>query len=138
VIAITRRYEFPAAHLLRHPSFSEEENRRVYGQCANPNGHGHDYGVEVTGSGPVDAESCRSSALDLLDAIFEERIGSRFAHRTLNEDEAFGARVPTAENIAAVIHEELAPVIADRSTARLVRVRVRETRKNSFVYGAMQ
>ncbi len=89
-------------------------------------------------SGPIDASSGRIIEPDLLDAIFEERIRSRFAHRTLNQDEAFGERVPTAENIAAVIHDELAPAIADRSTARLVRVRVRETRKNSFVYGAMQ
>jgi 6-pyruvoyltetrahydropterin/6-carboxytetrahydropterin synthase len=137
VIALTRRYEFAAAHLLVHPSFSEEENRRIYGKCANPAGHGHDYGVEVTVSGPVDPVSGRIIDPDLLDEIFEERIYSRFAHRTLNEDVAFGTRVPTAENIAAVIHDELAPAIADRSTARLVRVRICETRKNSFVYGAM-
>jgi len=138
VIALTRRYEFPAAHVLRHPSFSEDENRRIYGKCANPNGHGHDYGVEVTVSGPIDAKSGRIIDLELLDAIFEERIHSRFAHRTLNRDEAFGRLVPTAENIAAVIHDELAPAIAERSTAHIVRVLVRETRKNSFVYGAIQ
>ncbi len=138
MIALTRRYEFPAAHVLRHPSFSDEENRRIYGKCANPNGHGHDYGVEVTVSGPIDAKSGRIIEPDVLDAIFEERIHSRFAHRTLNEDEAFGGRVPTAENIAVAIHDALAPAIADHSAARLVRVRVVETRKNSFVYGAMQ
>ena len=138
MIALTRRYEFPAAHLLRHPSFSEEENRRIYGKCANPNGHGHDYGVEVTVSGPIDAKTGRIVDPQLLDAIFEERIHSRFAGRTLNEDAAFDTRVPTAENIAAVIHDELATAIADRSTAHVVCVRVRETRKNSFVYGAMR
>ncbi len=137
MIALTRRYEFPAAHVLRHPSFSDEENRRIYGKCANPNGHGHDYGVEVTVSGPIDAKSGRIIEPDVLDAIFEERIQSRFAHRTLNEDETFGGRVPAAENIAVAIHDELAPAIADRSAACLVRVRVVETRKNSFVYGAM-
>jgi len=137
VIALTRRYEFPAAHLLAHPSFSDAENRRIYGKCANPNGHGHDYGVEVTVSGPVDAESGRIIEPALLDAIFDERIQARFAHRNLNADAAFRERVPTAENIALVIHEALAPAIAERSTAQLVRVRVQETRKNSFVYGAM-
>ena len=136
MIALTRRYEFPAAHLLVHPSFSDEENRRVYGKCANPNGHGHDYGVEVTVSGPVDAVSGRIIEPGVLDAIFDERVHSRFAHRTLNDDRAFRDRVPTAENIARVIHEELAPAIASHSTARLVRVRIVETRKNSFVYGA--
>jgi 6-pyruvoyltetrahydropterin/6-carboxytetrahydropterin synthase len=137
LIALTRRYEFPAAHILCHPAFSDAENRRIYGKCANPNGHGHDYGVEVTVSGPIDAKSGRIIEPAVLDAIFAERIHSRFAHRTLNEDEAFRERVPTAENIARLVHEELAPAIADRSTAHLVRVRVRETRKNSFAYGAM-
>jgi 6-pyruvoyltetrahydropterin/6-carboxytetrahydropterin synthase len=137
VIALTRRYEFSAAHLLAHPSLSVAENRRIYGKCANPNGHGHDYGVEVTVSGPVAAASGRIIEPALLDGIFAERIHSRFAHRNLNADAAFRERVPTAENIARVIHDELAPAIAERSTAQLVRVRVQETRKNSFVYGAL-
>ena len=125
MIALTRCYEFPAAHVLRHPAFSEAENWRVYGKCANPNGHGHDYGVEVTVGGPVDPTSGRIISPALLDAIFEERIRARFAHRHLNEDAAFLERVPTAENIARVIHDELAREIADRSTAQLVRVRLR-------------
>jgi len=137
VITLTRHYEFPAAHLLVHPSFSDAENRRVYGKCANPNGHGHDYGVDVTVTGPVDARSGRIIEPAVLDAIFDECIRSRFAHRTLNDDPAFRERVPTAENIARVIHDELAAVIADRSGAEVVRVRLRETRRNSFEYGAM-
>lgn len=137
MITVTRHYEFPAAHLLVHPSFSDAENRRVYGKCANPNGHGHDYGVDVTVTGPIDARSGRLIEPALLDAIFDERVHSRFAHRTLNDDAAFRERVPTAENIAVVIHEELAAAIAEASGAELVRVRVRETRKNSFAYGAM-
>lgn len=138
MITVTRRYEFPAAHMLRHPSFTEAENRRVYGKCANPNGHGHDYGVDVTVTGPVEAATGTIIPPDVLDAIFEERVGDRFAHRTLNDDAAFQELVPTAENIARVIHDELAPAIADRSTARLLRVRIRETPRNSFVYGAME
>ena len=59
----------------------------------------------------------------------------RFAHRMLNDDPAFAARVPTAENLAALIHAELAEPLAERCGARLVRVRLQETRKNSFVYG---
>jgi len=138
VIELTRRYEFPAAHLLSQPSFSEEENRRGYGKCANPNGHGHDYGVDITVTGPVEPVSGRIIDVRLLDAIVQERILDRFAHRYLNDDAAFLELVPTAENISRVIHEELAPVIRAHSTARLVRVRLRETRKNSFVYGAME
>ena len=138
MIELTRRYEFPAAHLLSQPSFSEEENRRVYGKCANPNGHGHDYGVDITVTGPVEPVSGRIIDVRLLDAIVQERILDRFAHRYLNDDAAFLELVPTAENISRVIHQELAPAIRARSTAQLVRVRLRETRKNSFIYGAME
>jgi len=137
VIALTRRYEFPAAHLLAQPSLSDAENRRLYGKCANPNGHGHNYGVEVSVSGRVDPLSGRIADPDILDAIFDERVRARFGHRYLNDDPAFADRVPTAENIAQVIHDELAGAIDERTGARLVRVRVRETRRNSFVYGVM-
>ena len=88
-------------------------------------------------SGRVDPLSGRIAEPDILDSIFDERVRARFAHRNLNDDEAFADLVPTAENIARVIHDELADAIDERTGARLVRVRVQETRKNSFVYGAM-
>ena len=135
MIELTRRYAFPAAHVLRHPSFSEEENRRVYGKCANPNGHGHDYGVEVTVTGPLEKDTGRIVDPALLDALFESEVRTQFGHRMLNECEAFRERVPTAENIAATIHESLALPLAANTTARLVRVRVIETSKNSFAFG---
>jgi 6-pyruvoyltetrahydropterin/6-carboxytetrahydropterin synthase len=135
VIALTRRYAFPAAHVLRHPDFSEAENRRVYGKCANPGGHGHDYGIEVTLTGPVDERAGSVIEPDLLDAIFEEHIRSRFSHRLLNDDPLFQRRVPTAENLAEAIFAGLAEPVAERSTARVVGVRVVETRRNAFAYG---
>jgi len=134
---LTRRYRFPAAHVLAHPSFTPDENRRTYGKCANPAGHGHNYGIEVTVSGPLDPLSGRIIDPDALDAIFERCITARFGHRMLNEDPAFARRVPTAENLAITIHGELAPAIERAGTARLARVRVVETRRNSFVYGEM-
>ena len=135
MILLTRRYHFPAAHVLRHPSFSDAENERVYGKCANPAGHGHNYGVEVTVAGPVDAETGRVIDPDLLDALVGRQVLARFSHRMLNEDEAFAALVPTAENLASVIHGELAAPISLLGAARLARVRVLETRRNSFAYG---
>ena len=134
---LTRRYRFPAAHVLAHPSFTSDENRRTYGKCANPAGHGHNYGIEVTVTGPLDPGSGRIIDPDVLDAIFERSITARFGHRMLNDDPAFARRVPTAENLAMVIHGELAPAIERAGTARLARVRVVETRRNSFVYGEM-
>jgi len=135
---LTRRYRFPAAHVLSHASFTPEQNRRIYGKCANPAGHGHNYGVEVTVTGPVDPDSGRIIDPDQLDAIFERLVTARFGHRLLNRDPAFGERVPTGENLAQVLHAELAPAIAQAGTARLSRVRVVETRRNSFVYGDLQ
>jgi 6-pyruvoyltetrahydropterin/6-carboxytetrahydropterin synthase len=135
MIALTRRYAFPAAHVLRSPALTDDENARVYGKCANPGGHGHDYGLEVSVSGPVDARSGLIVDRAALDAIVEERVLDRFGYRMLNEDPAFGARVPTAENIAAQIHAILAGPIAELGSVRLVRVRLHETRKNSFAYG---
>ena len=107
----------------------------MFGKCANPNGHGHNYGVEVTVTGPVDERTGRIISPELLDRIFDERIPQRFARRHLNDDEAFRELVPTAENIARVIHADLAPEIASRSSAEVLRVRVVETRRNSCTTG---
>ncbi len=137
MIALTRRYRFPAAHVLAHPALSAEENDRIYGKCANPAGHGHDYGVEVTVTGPVDERTGRIVDPERLDALFEERVRSRFGYRLLNEDEAFAEAVPTAENVARVIYDELRVPLAAAGPARLVCVRVVETRRNSFAYGEM-
>ena len=56
-IELTRCYRFPAAHVLRSPQLSDVENERIYGKCANPNGHGHNYGLEVTLTGPLDPKT---------------------------------------------------------------------------------
>jgi 6-pyruvoyltetrahydropterin/6-carboxytetrahydropterin synthase len=136
VIALTRRYRFPAAHVLRHPGLSDAENARIYGKCANPAGHGHDYGIEITVAGEVDPALGQIVSRDRLDALVAERVLDRFGHSLLNDDPAFAERVPTAENIAIAAFAELAPAIAaSRPGARLLRVRVEETRKNSFEMG---
>jgi 6-pyruvoyltetrahydropterin/6-carboxytetrahydropterin synthase len=132
---VTRRYRFPAAHVLARREFTPEQNQRIWGKCANPAGHGHDYGVELTLTGPLDPRSGRIVEPEALDALFEARIAARFGHRLLNDDPAFAGRVPTAENIARVIHDELAPALERAGSARLACVRVTETRRNSFVYG---
>ena len=138
MILVTRSYAFAAAHVLAHPSLSDAENDRIYGKCSNPNGHGHDYEVELTVEGPIDPATGRVIDPTALDAIFDEQVGRRFGHAMLNDDPAFLDLVPTAENIAVVIHERMRGPIAEQGGARLVRVRVGETRRNSFAYGEMQ
>lgn len=135
MITLTRRYRFPAAHVLRSAQLSDAENERTYGKCANPAGHGHDYGLEVSVAGPLDARSGAILPVDRLDAIVQERVLDRLSHRLLNDDPWFAARVPTAEQIALVIEGELGPAIAAESSARLVGVRLLETRRNYFACG---
>ena len=137
-MVLTRCYALPAAHVLRHPSLSVDDNERIYGKCANPAGHGHDYGLEVKVTGPVDPVTGWIFDPDALDAIVRERVLSRFAYRRLNDDPAFRECVPTAENIAVVIHDQLEVPIAARQGARLVGVRVHETRRSSFAYGELE
>jgi len=137
VIALSRRYRFPAAHVLRRADFSEDENLRVYGKCANPNGHGHDYALEVTVSGALDP-SGRLLDPARLDALVDDALVRRFSHRMLNDDPLFAERVPTAENIALVARELLAGPLAERAGVRLRRVRVRETRNNTFDVGDLR
>ena len=76
-LRLTRRYRFPAAHVLASNVLSETENQRIFGKCANPNGHGHDYGIEVSVSGPVNPESGQIIAEDLLDRIFRETVSDQ-------------------------------------------------------------
>lgn len=134
MIALTRRYRFPAAHALRREDRAEDWNERVYGKCANPAGHGHDYGLEVTVAGEVDPATGQVFCRDRLDRLVAERVLDRFGHARLNDDPAFAARVPTAENIALAIRELLAPAL-NAEGARLARVRLEETRKNAFELG---
>jgi 6-pyruvoyltetrahydropterin/6-carboxytetrahydropterin synthase len=134
MIELTRCYAFPAAHLLARDDWSTEQNERVYGKCANPAGHGHNYSVEVTVTGPVDEASGEVMDRARLDSLVDERVIQRFAHRMLNDDALFAERVPTAENIAIVVYERLEGPVASAGPARLARVRVLETRKNHFVY----
>jgi 6-pyruvoyltetrahydropterin/6-carboxytetrahydropterin synthase len=135
VIALTRRYRFSAAHVLRNDRFSEEENRRIYGKCAHPGGHGHDYGLEVTVTGPLDPATGAIVPVAELDALVRERVLDRLDHRSLNEDPWFRDAVPTAENIALSVCGELEAALAQRGAARVARVRLHETRRNTFECG---
>ena len=137
MIELTRRYLFPAAHILCHDSFTPEENQRVFGKCANPGGHGHNYGLEVTITGPVNPDTGRIIEPERLDEIVRHRVLERFDHSMLNQDSLFQGVVPTAENIATVVHEQLERVFSDPEGARLLHVRIVETGRNHFDCGEM-
>ena len=96
-LSLTRRYRFSASHRLDTPRFSEAENRRVYGKCNNPYGHGHNYALEVTVTGPVNSETGMIANLADLDPFVEREVIEPFDHKYLNEEVA-DLRVSRADN----------------------------------------
>ena len=128
---LTRRYRFSASHRLHSDTMSEEENRAVYGKCNNPYGHGHNYMLEVTVSGPVDASTGMICDLAELDDCVRREILERFDIENLNTRREFRGSVPTTENLSTVIYDILK---REFNRAHLERVRLEETMLNSFEY----
>jgi len=105
---------FNAAHQLAIPSWSSEKNQEMFGKCANPNFHGHNYEVEIKVTGYPDPETGILINLKYLKDIVENEVEERFDHKNLNLDcPEFKGRVPTVENICIVIYELLRPHIPE-------------------------
>ena len=126
-----RRYHFVASHRLHCDAYDDARNREVYGKCNNPHGHGHNYVVEVMVSGPVDATTGMVCDLVELDAFANEKMLAIFDHMNLNTLANFANRVPTTENLCIEIYRIFK---AGFHAAKVERVRVEETGKNSFEY----
>ena len=124
---ITRRADFSASHTMHRPDWSAERNREVYGEAANPLGHGHNYVIEVTIEGEPDAVSGMVLDLKALKEILNHEVIEPFDHRFLNREvEPFNRVVPTPENIAREIWRRLAPHFTGGGP-RLRNVRLFET-----------
>ena len=133
MVALTRSIDFAAAHRLHAPGLSERENLTLFGKCNNPNGHGHNYGVEVTVIGEPDPTTGMIVDLLALDAVLEREIMARYDHKHLNDDtEDFRVENPTSENLTLAIWRHLVNKIP--APARLQKVVVRETDRNFFEY----
>jgi 6-pyruvoyltetrahydropterin/6-carboxytetrahydropterin synthase len=128
---LTRRYMFSASHRLHSEEMSEQENRDVYGKCNNPYGHGHNYMIEVTVSGPVNDQTGMVCNLVDLDSFVHAQIVERYDHQNLNLLSEFKKQVPTTENLCIAIYE-----IVNRGfkAAHLEKIRIEETMMNSFEY----
>ena len=125
MVYLTRRAEFSASHYYHNPQMTPEENRRIFGKCNNPHGHGHNYTLEVTVSGEVDARTGMVVDLKQLKKILEAEVLQMFDHRFLNEElPVFASKIPTTENIAIEIWNLLA---AKLTVARLHRIRLYES-----------
>ncbi len=129
---LTRIVRFAAAHRYYRPEWSDEENRRVFGLCANPHGHGHNYVLEVTVEGSVDPRTNYSVDLAALDALLEERVRGPLDHQHLNHaipEFGPGGAIPTSEGILLYLWPRIAEGLAaapGTSGARLVRLRLHE------------
>lgn len=130
-VELGRRYHFSASHRLHNRDLSERENRRIYGKCNNPFGHGHNYTVEVRFSGHIDPATGMISNLADLDKFVNEQVIEPFDRRSLNEEvPEFQKTVPTTEILCIEIFRRLKTF----PHAKLEAVRVQETTNNSFEY----
>ena len=136
MITVTRRYRFCASHRLHADSLTEAENQRTFGKCNNPYGHGHDYLLDVSVRGELNAATGLIVRVSELDRFVTKEIVSGFGHRNLNLDIAeFADLVPTTENLALVIAERLTKHWTDYfpySPARLSGISIQETDRNGF------
>jgi 6-pyruvoyltetrahydropterin/6-carboxytetrahydropterin synthase len=125
MIYLSRKAEFSASHYYHNPEFTPEENLRVFGKCNNPNGHGHNYLLEVTVKGEVDPRSGFVVDLKQLKETMHREVLDAMDHRFLNKEvPEFATLIPTTENLAIAIWNRMA---ANMQTAKLHRVRVYET-----------
>jgi 6-pyruvoyltetrahydropterin/6-carboxytetrahydropterin synthase len=148
---VTRRYEFAASHRLHSGALSEEENRRLYGKCNNPYGHGHNYVVEVTARGPRDGATGRAVDVALLDELVRREVVRPLDHRNLNREvavfagaapigaatvrERLPAMVPTSENLGFEVCRRLKrnwKQVFPGEWPKLEKIRIGETTRNIF------
>jgi len=133
-VAVFRKANFNAAHQLYNDNWSKEKNFEVFGPCANPNFHGHNYNLEVKVVGEVDQSTGMVIDLKLLKNIIKDEIEDRFDHKNLNLDtEEFKSLLPSAENLAVVIHNLLSKRL-DKNLE--LTVRLYETERNFVEYPA--
>jgi 6-pyruvoyltetrahydropterin/6-carboxytetrahydropterin synthase len=127
---LSRRYHFSASHRLHTEAYDSAQNLAIFGKCNNPYGHGHNYTVQVTFSGQVDAATGMVCNLAELDAFAQTNLLARFDHTNLNTLDYFANKVSTTENLSIEIYR----IFQDFTAAHLERVHVEETSNNSFDY----
>lgn len=132
IVSVYRKSHFNAAHRLHNPEWDSKENEEIFGNCNNPNFHGHNYDLIVKVSGPVDPGTGYVIDMKILQDLIDQYIIDRFDHKNLNLDtEEFRELNPTAENIAVVIWTLLRPHIHERNK---LMVRLFETERNFVEY----
>ncbi|KAF9794988.1 hypothetical protein SFRURICE_011119 [Spodoptera frugiperda] len=133
IVSITRRETFSACHRLHSPVLSDEENKKIFGKCNNPNGHGHNYVVLVTVKGPVDPSTGMVMNVHDLKEYIKVAIMDPLDHKNLDKDVPYFKNVvSTTENLAIYIWDRLVSVM--EKPQLLHEVKILETEKNHIVY----
>lgn len=115
MICLSQKFEFSASHRLHNPALADSENVALFGKCNNPHGHGHNYEVQVTIAGQVDAKTGQLMSVADLERVVDQHVIQGLDHKHLNvEVEEFWSLNPSVENIAKVIYERLAPVLGEK------------------------
>jgi len=128
MVFLTRRATFSASHYYWNDAWPADKNHQVFGRCANRNGHGHNYTLEVTVAGKPDPVTGFVVDLKWLKDVMEREVLAAYDHRHLNlETPEFRNEIPTTENIAVAAWQRLEPAINDVGGAKLSRIRVYET-----------
>jgi 6-pyruvoyltetrahydropterin/6-carboxytetrahydropterin synthase len=134
MIYLTRRERFSAAHRLCQPGLSDSENLELYGQCANPNWHGHNYVLWVTVKGEIDSKSGYVTDLKQISTVIRERVVDQLDHKNMNLEVGFMKEViASTENLAVAIWNELEEEI-EKIGVKLHCVKLEETENNSVEY----
>ncbi|MEE9164985.1 MAG: 6-carboxytetrahydropterin synthase [Nitrospinota bacterium] len=134
MLYIIRRVTFSAAHRLHNLKLSDKENKNIYGECNNPNGHGHNYVLEVTVRGNVPDKTGMVIDLKDLKKIITENIIEKVDHKYLNKDVDFMSDIiPTAENLVIQFWKILKEVLLENN-AELYELKLYETENNIVVY----
>jgi 6-pyruvoyltetrahydropterin/6-carboxytetrahydropterin synthase len=132
MIYVTRREVFSAAHRLFNENYSNEDNLRIFGKCSSPNGHGHNYTVEIVVAGEIDPQTGFVIDLKLLKEIINDHILKKVDHKNLNIDVDFlRGIIPTSENIAVGIWNQLVDKLP---AGKLYAVKLYETENNYVEY----
>ena len=132
MVYVTRKAEFSASHRLYNPDWPDAKNEETFGKCNNPNGHGHNYSVEVTVKGDPPSETGMVIDLKKLGDIIERELIDKVDHKHMNQDVDFMTGIiPTAENMAIAFWQILKPRIVEGT---LVSIRLYESTNNFVEY----
>lgn len=134
MIYITRKFHFSASHRLYKEGLTDEENEKIYGKCSNPNGHGHNYNLEITVAGKKDSFTGFVMDLKELKEIVNTELIDKVDHKNFNIDVGFmKGIIPSTENIAVKFWEILENKI-NNSERKLSSLKLFETENNFVEY----